>query len=113
MYYTYSDIEKANTLAHELVHTVQFKKMSIVGFLFVYLFAFFPIGLAYGRYWLERLAYSQGYLVAMTGLEGQERADMIEEYSNQFAYLMSFSGYGWCWPFKKATKAWMVKQLSN
>lgn len=107
----YGDRQKAEILIHELVHCEQYRKMTVPGFLFVYLFAFLPVGLAYGRYWLERTAYAYGYQAHLIGVVDEERVALIEALSNEFADLMASGLYGWPWPFKKAAKAWMMSQL--
>lgn len=107
----YDDRQRAEILIHELVHCEQYRKMTIPGFLFVYLFAFLPIGLAYGRYWIERTAYAYGYQAHLIGKTGDERAYVVEKMCKEFADLMASGLYGWPWPFKKATAKWLASQL--
>ena len=103
---------KADTLIHELEHVRQYAKMTIPGFLFVYIFVFLPVGLAYGRYWLEREAYAKGYKIQLEGLSGGIRATAANWLADEFAAHMAGGVYGWAWPFKRRAKSWMVAKLT-
>ncbi len=105
--------QRAETIAHELVHVEQFKRMTWVGFMFVYVFVFFPIALAYGRYWLERQAYLTGYKVFLSALPEEEKPFWKEDLPKEFAEYMASGTYYWGWPFKKSSRKWMANQLKD
>lgn len=116
--YRYGDIpfEDYCTLSHEIEHVKQYARFGIVLFLLIYIFPFFPIGLAYGRYYLERQAYLAGVIAAKsidytrwarqrylkTPTPPLEKA--IQSCSTSPWYL-------WPWPFPKSVRLWFGRAL--
>jgi hypothetical protein len=105
------DRDRIVLLRHERVHMRQSRRFGILGMALLYLFPFFPIGLAYWRAKLEWEAYRETLLATM------------ELYSLQAACSQSlrvrivdrFVGpdYGWMWPFRKSVDSWYDKALGE
>jgi len=107
---TYGDLEKLETITHEIVHVRQMKSMTLPVFLFLYLLAFFPIGLAYFRYVMEREAYVVGfrkYLEYTVNNRAFTRAMLIQHGVDN----LTGKNYLWCWPFRRSVRAWFEKNL--
>lgn len=94
-------------LRHELHHVYQYKKLGFGSvwlgfsiFLFLYLFIFFPVGLAWFRWRFERAAYLAGWNAAKE-LKLKWRPNVID-------YINALTGprYIWAWPFRKQVKRW-------
>jgi len=106
-------------LAHEIVHVEQFYKWRLksmkygraagaVLLILYYLFVFFPIGLAYGRYRIEREAFLEGLLAAKA--IGLEIPPLIE----RAVYHCSTSPwYLWMWPFPRLVRHWFETQYES
>lgn len=108
-YDQWSDERKIELFTHELTHVGQFKKYTLVGMAFLYLFVFFPVGLAYFRYRFERQAYLNGFKkeLELYPSDSLLRGELIQHGVDQ----MTGPNYLWAWPFKKAVKAWFEKNL--
>lgn len=91
------------TLLHERIHLRQFKKWGMVLMAIVYIFVFFPVGLAYGRAMIERRAYFE--TMRATHERNPQRL-----YSGDFRkwWIEQFIGpsYGWMWPFLNTVAKW-------
>jgi len=107
------------TLSHEMVHVRQFYKWGFpgikggraVGVVLVglyYFFVFFPVGLAYGRYRLEREAYLGGLLAAKS--IGLEIPPLMEK---AIRYCSTSPEYLWMWPFPRSVRRWFEYQLEE
>lgn len=98
------DLVQASTLRHELVHMRQRRHYGSLLFSLMYLIPFFPLGLAYFRFKLEREAYEES-LRALHERAGEKplRDPAVREY-----YTRMFTGpsYGWAWPFKDSVNKW-------
>lgn len=104
-------------LRHELFHVAQFYKWGFPSFRggraigvvllgFCYFFVFFPVGLAYVRYRLEREAYLEGLLAARSiGLNILQRKEKAIQYCSVSPY------YLWMWPFPRSVRRWFETQL--
>lgn len=114
--------EDYRVLSHELEHVKQFYKLSIkkvkggravgvVLFGLMYIFMFFPIGLAYGRYKLEREAYLAGLLAAKRCK--QYSATELDDLLKKAVRSCSTSPWYLCpWPFPRQVRRWFEHQLS-
>jgi hypothetical protein len=97
-----SDRDRYVLLRHERIHLRQRARLGDVGMTMVYLFWFFPLGLAYGRARLEWEAYEET-LRATTEVFGIDsalalRAWLVDRYCGP--------DYGWMWPFPGTINRW-------
>jgi hypothetical protein len=101
---SYSPSSQMCILRHERQHLLQFKKYGLLGMVFLYLFVFFPIGLAYFRAKFEREGCFETIRARI-----QYYGDMseVKEGCRQ-SYLNALvrASYLWAWPFKKKVLAW-------
>ena len=88
-------------LCHELKHVKQADKYTTVLMAILYLFVFFPIGLAYFRYAMEREAYLES---CRASLEVN-----LEPNVKHYIDALSGSGYFWAWPFRKSVRKWFYE----
>jgi len=90
-------------LTHEAVHIEQYKKYSIFGFLFLYVFVFLPIGLSYFRWRFER----EGYVESLKSdpVFAQQPLFAIDAVVNTL-----WRHYGWPWP-RFLMRKWFRKNL--
>ena len=97
-------IERYSTLRHEAVHLRQFKRFTLPGMAFLYLFLPLPMGLAYFRARFEMEAYAES-IRADAEVRG---ADYPRAAGYRARVLSQFTGpsYGWMWPFKRALERW-------
>lgn len=104
-----SDAERYILMCHERVHLEQFRRYSFLGMSLLYLFVFFPFGLAYFRCRFEQEAY------AVTIRERARVYGVQAVTDPQFkAYVIEqFVGpsYGWMWPFYKSVEKWYQKTI--
>lgn len=108
-----SDLEKAETLAHEIVHVEQCKRLWYVGFYLLYVFLPFPVLFAYGRLYLELQAYAVGFKVRIFGIPTPEALVEAEVASKDFADFMFSGDYWWAWPFKKHAQKLAFKEFTK
>jgi hypothetical protein len=116
--YRYGDLpfEDYCALSHELEHIKQYAKFGVVVFLLIYIFPFFPIGLAYGRYWLERQAYLAGILAAKSiEYEAWARQHYLETPTPPLEKAIQACStspwYLWPWPFQASVRRWFEAAL--
>ncbi len=106
---TYSPLSQAVTLRHEREHMRQAKKYTRVIFGILYLFVFFPVGLAWYRARFEMEAYEeslrayQEYGVDITGPALRE--SMIGHFTT--------AQYAWMWPFRGHVERWYDETVSR
>ncbi len=97
-------LERYCTLRHEAVHLRQFKRLTLPGMAFLYLFLPLPLGVAYFRSRFEMAAYEESIraAAAVYGAAYPRRA------SYRSHVLQQFTGpsYGWMWPFRRALERW-------
>lgn len=127
--YRYGDLpyEDYYILSHELEHVRQYAKLGftsfkggraigVVIFALLYIFPFFPIGLAYGRYLLERKAYLAGLIAAKEiGYEEWTKRHYMHSTPPLEKAVRNCSVspyYLWPWPFQKSVRRWFETQLS-
>jgi hypothetical protein len=106
-----SDADRTITLRHERVHLRQRRRYGDVVMTFLYLFPFFPLGLAYGRARIEWQAYAET-LRATADLYGTQAA---EQPALRARIVRQFTGaaYGWMWPFPRAVNRWYDEALDQ
>lgn len=97
-------LERYCTLRHEAVHLRQFRKFSLPGMAFLYLFLPLPLGVAYFRARFEQEAYAESIRAAaeIHG-PGHPRSQSYRDH-----ILEQFTGpsYGWMWPFRRSLERW-------
>ena len=93
------------TLRHEAVHLRQFRRYGRVGTALLYLLPILPLGLAYGRAWLEWEAYAETLRATfeVAGLEAARDPKLHAHIVAQF----TGPAYGWMWPFPRAVNGWI------
>lgn len=109
-------------LTHELVHVEQYYKMGfpkikggrvlgVILFELMYIFLFFPIGLAYGRYLLERKAYLAGLIAAKRSgcYTVTQQAELLQKAVRSCS---TSPWYLWPWPFPRQVRRWFEHQLA-
>jgi hypothetical protein len=98
-----SDNSRIIVIRHEVIHIRQFKKYTYPLYIFLYLFIFFPIGLAYFRMKFERAGYTET-LKAVAEIGGIESLKRM----NREFIIRQFTGPGylWAWPFRKSVEKW-------
>jgi len=92
-------------LKHEAMHLHDFKRLGpIIGLLIYFLFPL-PVGLAYGRYWIERKAIVEE-LLAVSAVGG-------DTFTRMDQYILALSGwsYFFAWPFKSCMRRWFIREL--
>lgn len=107
-----SEVSKIITLRHERIHMRQKKRYTAFGFSFLYLFVFFPIGLAYFRAKFEKEAYEES-IRSVAFYVGIDRVKH-PEFRKQLVDHFTTSQYFWMWPFRSAVERWydgVVKEL--
>jgi len=106
-----SDLDRVILLRHERVHLRQRRRYGALLMTWLYLFPFFPLGLAYGRARIEWEAYEET-LRATAELLGLEAARSAALRSH---IVQRFIGpeYGWMWPFERTVQAWYDQALEN
>lgn len=108
----HSDVEDRiwSTLQHEREHLRQFDRYGVVGMGSLYIFVFFPLGLAYFRARFERAGYLRTlrcwYVLDSRRAEHPEsRAWWIGQFTT--------GAYGWAWPFKTQVGRWFDDELKR
>jgi hypothetical protein len=106
-----SDTDRAITLHHERVHLRQRRRYGDVLMTFLYLFPFFPLGLAYGRARIEWEAYRETLRATaeMHGIDAVDdpgfRARIVRQFTS--------AAYGWMWPFPRAVNRWYDEAIEG
>jgi hypothetical protein len=105
-----SDVDRVILLRHELVHLRQRRRYGTIGMALLYLFPFFPIGLAYGRARLEWEAYEETLRATaeLRGLTAASSSVLREKIVNRFVG----PAYAWMWPFRAQVERWYDTALS-
>jgi hypothetical protein len=93
------------TTRHEAQHLHFFDRFGTVLGLIIYLFLPLPIGLAYGRYRVERNAIVEE-LLAIHSLGG----DAIGRLS-EYVLALSGSSYFYAWPFRNSVRYWLMTEF--
>jgi hypothetical protein len=97
-------LERYVTLRHEAVHLRQFRRFTLPGMAFLYLFLPLPLGVAYFRARFEMEAYAES-IRAAAEVHGTARPHSPWYRAHVIA---QFTGpaYGWMWPFRRALERW-------
>lgn len=96
--------DKLSLLTHERVHMQQAQRYTFIGFAFLYLLVFFPVGLAYYRCKFEQEAYA-ATMAADADTYGFQIL-LREDYKEHIAAYFVSGTYGWMWPFRGQIEAW-------
>lgn len=112
--------EHQPVIAHERRHIRQQERAglgsALVGMvpwgLFWLLFPL-PLGLAWGRYVLERDAYAEGFRVELVrvGSWGGDVAARRRELIDIGVEQLTTGAYGWAWPFPRAVRRWFEEHV--
>ena len=97
-------LDRYCTLRHEAVHLRQFRKFTLPGMAFLYLFLPLPLGLAYFRSRFEMEAYAES-IRAVAEVHGLEHARK-PAYRDRVIRQFTGPSYGWMWPFRRAMERW-------
>jgi len=95
-------------LIHERIHLLQFQKYGIFLMSFLYLFLFFPIGLAYFRARFEREALRETIRVRVEyyGEHHGELHFVRRSMTKRYLQFFTTSAYLYMWPFKRTVLRW-------
>ena len=96
--------DKISILRHERVHLRQQQLYGKFWFAMLYLFAYFPVGLAYYRMKFEQEAYEETML-AHAEFYGV-RSILVAEYRRHILSFFTTGAYLWMWPFKGSLESW-------
>lgn len=99
------------TLRHEAIHLRQFRKLTLPVMALIYILFPLPMGLAWGRAWLEREAYAESIRAAaeVWGNDAVRRP----EYRNYVIDQFTGPSYGWMWPFRTSLERWYDQILAT
>lgn len=99
------------TLRHEAIHLRQFRKLTLPVMAVIYVLLPLPMGLAYGRAWLERQAYAETIRAAaeVWGIDAVRRPEYRKYVLDQF----TGPSYGWMWPFRRSLERWYDRVLAT
>jgi hypothetical protein len=105
------DLDRVILLRHERVHLRQRRRYGGPLMTFLYLFPFFPLGLAYGRARIEWEAYTETLRATaeLRGLEAARDPGLRERIVSRFLG----PDYGWMWPFRSVVERWYDQVLSE
>lgn len=99
------------TLRHEAIHLRQFRKLTLPVMAAIYILLPLPMGLAWGRAWLEREAYAESIRAAAevwgmaAVLDAGYRKHVIDQFTGP--------SYGWMWPFRNHLERWYDSVLAT
>lgn len=105
---TWSEQSRLAILRHEHVHMLQAHSYGVVLYSLLYLFAFFPIGLAYWRTRFEQQAYVEtlrAYRDYGFALDDAQKKRLCAYFTGP--------AYGWMWPFPKSISDWYDASLKK
>lgn len=103
--------ERYMIMCHERVHLRQFRRYTLPGMALLYLLCPLPMGLAYGRAWMEMEAYAET-IRATAAIRGTA---CVRDPAFRERIVAQFLGpsYGWMWPFRRQLEAWYERVLSE
>jgi hypothetical protein len=99
------------TLRHEAVHLRQFRRWTVPLMAFLYIFVFFPFGLAYFRARFEKEAYAETIRATYEVFGPEEARD--PELRQSILEQFTSASYGWMWPFRRAMNRWYDRVLAE
>lgn len=106
-------------IEHEAHHVAQFRRaglgsawLGVVVIAPLYLLLPVPVGLAWGRWRIERTAYVAGAMAALDRLYPNHIApvDSLDAIADEYAASVSGPSYGWAWP-RRWARRWFLKAL--
>jgi hypothetical protein len=105
------DIARLITLRHERIHLRQRRRYGDLLMTFLYVFPFFPLGLAYGRARIEWEAYTETIRATAEyrGIEAARSPELRRHILRQF----TSGAYGWMWPFPSMLHRWYDAALEQ
>lgn len=105
------DLARLITLRHERIHLRQRRRYGDFVMTFLYVFPFFPLGLAYGRARIEWEAYTETIRATaeLRGLEAARSPELRRHILKQF----TSGAYGWMWPFPAVLQRWYDDALAQ
>lgn len=103
--------ERFVLLRHERVHLRQRQRYTTLGMAFLYLFPFFPLGLAYGRARIEWEAYGETLRARaeIFGIDAARDPALRKEIVERFVG----ADYGWMWPFPQIVGRWYDREIAQ
>jgi hypothetical protein len=106
---TMDDAARYVLLRHERVHLRQRQRMGDLVMALVYLFPFFPVGLAWGRARIEWEAYIET-IRATAETYGIAAARALED---EIVRRYVSADYAWMWPFPATVRGWFHEVLAD
>ena len=103
------DDDRYVLLRHERVHLRQRVRMGDLAMAFIYLIPILPLGLAWGRAWIEWEAYVET-IRATAELRGRAAAERLRP---EIVRRFTSGDYGWMWPFPRAVNRWFDAALAD
>ena len=102
-----SPVSKMVLLRHERVHMRQRRKYGSFLFTVLYLFLFFPVGIAYFRAKFEKEAYAEG-MRAMLELLPETGVSTLQskQFRDRTVRHFTTAEYFWMWPWKRSIERW-------
>jgi hypothetical protein len=99
-----SDVDRVILLRHERIHLRQRRRLGTFLMTVIYLLPFFPLGLAYGRAWIEWEAYRETLRATaeLCGIDAARAPALKREIVRRFVG----GDYGWMWPFRRQVEGW-------
>jgi len=91
------------------VHMRQAKNIGFALFAFLYIFAWFPLGLARCRAKFEMEAYAESMAVH----HEYGRDILNKDYKEWMISHFTGAAYGWMWPFRGDVERWFVETASK
>lgn len=111
----FSPENRLSVLFHEVEHIKQFRQfgfgnaiVGIIPFGILYLLFPFPFGIAYFRWWAERVAYLKGIQVRKAYGASQEEVEFLV---GNAVLQLTGPGYGWTWAFKAQVIRWFSDRI--
>jgi hypothetical protein len=108
---TTPDSSRLITLRHERIHLRQRRRYGDFMMTFLYVFPFFPLGLAYGRARMEWEAYTETIRATAEyhGIAAARSPELRRHILKQF----TSGAYGWMWPFPRTLERWYDRALAQ
>lgn len=105
------EVERTILLRHERVHLRQRRRLGSLRMACLYLFVFFPFGLAWGRARLEWEAYRETLRATaeLRGIAAARSPTLREKIIERFVG----PDYGWMWPFRSQVERWYDAALTE
>lgn len=113
-------------LVHERRHIAQARRFGLgsvwfglVPLALLWLSFPLPLGLSWGRWYLEREAYAEGFRAELAGLAAElgreptpfELRTMRKRLVDFGVRQMTSGSYGWAWPFPAAVRRWFEEHV--